>query len=306
MNYNDLVLNKDIWTIKEVITFSCDFLSKYLTSQSVRIDVELILAYVLGCNRIDLYLKYDQPLSVNERNKFKELLFKRALKEPVAYIIGKKFFWEDVFYINPSVMIPRDETEVLVENVLNYVKKNYKSDVKVNILDIGTGSGCVGISLAKNLENINVVAVDIDNQALEVAEFNARMLNVLDRMDFIVFDALNNQEWIKLNLKFDIIVSNPPYIPWYQKDKLSQEVVKYEPHIALFANDNGLAFYKSFAQNAPYVLKKQGGLFVEFGVDQNIDELSAIFLNTNYWNQNSINFYKDISKNYRVLQIHVK
>ena len=192
-------------TILEIINLSADFLIGKGVEDS-RINAELLLAHVLNCKRLDLYLKFDQPLKEEELAVYRELLKRRGRREPLQYIVGIVEFYGLEFKVNPSVLIPRPETEILVETVI----ENSNKDEQLKILDIGTGSGNIAVSISKHLVNSKIWGIDSSNEALKIADENSKINSVEDRTYYLQKNILNGFE---INEKdFDIIVSNPPYI----------------------------------------------------------------------------------------------
>lgn len=217
-------------------------------------------------SRVSLYTNFDRPLSLEERQKFKEILIRRGKGEPVAYILRKKEFFGLEFEVNEHVLIPRPDTEVLIEAVLEYEKAG--NEIK-SCIDLGTGSGCIAITLVKELKNLNYCeAWDISPASLEIANRNAIFHDVGDRVVFHLNDILHEDSWKDNAEKVDVIVSNPPYIAHSEKEVLSNSVKNFEPSIALFAEEDGLIFYKTIAQNGHKLLKTQGKLFLEIGYQQ--------------------------------------
>jgi len=219
----------EIWTIKKVLNWTIE----YFKSQSVpepRLSAELLLSHVLSCCRLDLYLNFNQMLNSKELAQFREYIKRRSRYEPVQYILGEYDFIGLKFKITPQVFIPRHETELLVENVLQEIKN--REDREVEILDVGTGSGNIAISLAHFCPECRVTAVDISESSIELARENAERLNV-KQIEFKALDA--RKELITLQKKFDFIVSNPPYVAEKDRDQLHPQVSRYEPERALFA-----------------------------------------------------------------------
>ena len=235
---------------------------------------EIILTHILNCRRIDLHV--DKPaLSKEQQRQFDEYKVRRAAGEPLQYILGSCNFFGLEFKVNPAVLVPRPETEILVEEALRRFKGNA-------ILDIGTGSGCIAVTLAKNLPHTRVTAVDVSADALTVARENAVTHGVADRIDFVQADILSavipvptfsrdNRE----SRTFDLIVSNPPYIPSAQISTLPKDVQK-EPCLALDGGEDGLTFYKSLIKYSPSLLRKGACLMMEFGDGQG-SAIRAIF-----------------------------
>lgn len=232
-------------------------------------DAGVLLCAVLNQDRTFLYAHGDYILSEGEKKRYLEFLDKRVHGMPLQYITGHQEFMSIDFAVTPDVLIPRHETEILVEMVIRYVEsKKPLMNEPLLILDMGTGSGCVAVSLARYIENCRVTAVDISNKALEVAKINAKRNKVFDRMDFLCGDlfAVFNPE--KPYVLFDAIVSNPPYIPSKDVESLQVEVRDCEPIGALDGGADGLDFYRALVQDAPGFLKPGGLLAFEAGYGQ--------------------------------------
>ena len=257
-------------TVLESITLSTEYL-KNKGIESPRINAELLLANILNCKRLNLYLLFDRPLTEEEVVKYRELLKRRSRFEPLQYIIGNVEFYGLDFYVNPTVLIPRQETELLVEAIINI----YKDSDPVNILDIGTGSGNIAVALAKNIVNSYVTAVDISEEALKTAKGNAVLNEVDNKIDFIYTDFIKEEEpgvdTDQTGIQFDIIVSNPPYISISDYETLRPELRNYEPKCALTDHDTGYLFYEVISSRAYKLLKQGGRLFFEVGKDQHAD-----------------------------------
>ena len=251
------------WTILKILKWTTSYFKSHHID-SPRLTGEILLAHVLGINRIDLYLRFDQPLSPLELGEFKTLIRRRVNREPVAYIIGSREFWGINFDVTPDVLIPRPETEFLVEEALKKIPTNPSS--LNHIFDIGTGSGAIIVSLAVNRPGHYFFASDISEKAVTIAVENARKNGLNDKIDFFVgelFSALHeNSE------KFDMILSNPPYIAGSQIAGLDPEVSKFEPLPALDGGADGLDIIRKIIQSAPGFLKQNGILMLEIGYDQ--------------------------------------
>ncbi|QQS38165.1 MAG: peptide chain release factor N(5)-glutamine methyltransferase [Ignavibacteriales bacterium] len=274
-------------TVLEAIKLSAQYLdSKGI--ESARINAELLLASVLKCKRLELYLSFDRPLSAEETSMYREFLRRRSIFEPLQYIIGSVEFYGLNFNVNKSVLIPRPETELMVELILEENKN--KSGLK--ILDIGTGSGNIAVSLAVSSTRFEVKAIDISKGALEVAKQNAIQNKVNDRIDFLLSDIKNYSDD---NLKYDIIVSNPPYISVQEFPELQKEL-KYEPSIALTDEADGLSFYVVICEKARNLLKSGGYLYFEIGQNQDLavkeimtsNSFSEIIFRKDYQNINRV------------------
>ena len=249
-------------TIKEILIKYSKELEEI--SSTPRLDVETLLQKVLGVDRLYILLNLDRVLSNDEEQLFNKFIEERLNNRPIAYIVANREFMGLDFYVQEGVLIPRPDTEILVEEVIELAKDKGK----VNILDIGTGSGAITVSLAKYLENAKVTSVDISDIALEIGKRNAMENNVVDRIDFIksdLFSALDK------NVKFDIIVSNPPYIKREVIETLDKQVKDFEPYNALEGGIDGLDFYRAITTQAKDFLKEGGILAYEVGHDQSED-----------------------------------
>jgi len=216
-------------------------------------EAELLFTEVLNCSRLDLHLDKNRVLHPDEISRISCALERRVRGEPLQYILGKTEFMGLNFKVTPDVLIPRPETEILVETVIGYVSSaSYK-----NILDIGTGSGCIAISLANKLPGVKITALDISHQALEIARQNAVLNNV--NINFIQSDLFENCQ-----LSYELIISNPPYVACEDINKLQREV-QYEPKNALDGGGDGLNFYRRIIAQAPAYLKEEGLLILEIG-----------------------------------------
>ena len=222
----------------------------------------IILEHILEKSSAFIFTHPQYELSNTEHTMFVEYINRRCKNEPLQYILGSQEFMGLNFIVNPSVLIPRQDTETLVETILD----NLPQRKKIVILDIGTGSGCIAISLAHFIKNSDIIALDISKKALEVARYNAYKNNVSDRVHFLesnLMDGLN-----KLNYKFDIIVSNPPYIPLDEMKSLSYDVSNFEPHTALYGGVDGLDFYRNIINDSPDFLNPNGLIAFEVGYNE--------------------------------------
>ncbi|SUZ62761.1 uncharacterized protein METZ01_LOCUS15615 [marine metagenome] len=247
------------WTILRMILWSAEYL-KNKGVETGRLDAEWLLAAALGVDRLQLYLKYDRPLSSEEREAFKPLLRRRAGREPLQYIIGRTGFRELELKTDPRVLIPRPETEVLVQEVLDWASAGAES-----VWDMGTGAGAVALSLAAEGTWTRVVATDVSPEALSVAADNAERYDLGGHVEFregSLFEPLEEGE------RFDVIVSNPPYIAEGEKGELQPEVRDWEPPEALFAGADGLDVIRQLVAGAPKHLLSGGLLALECGLGQ--------------------------------------
>jgi release factor glutamine methyltransferase len=227
-------------------------------SQYPRRDAELILAHVLGCDPTALLTHPERTLSTKETEQFETLLKRRLASEPVQYLTGTQEFFGLLFEVSPDVLIPRPETEHLVEAVL----ERFDRDANLRIVDVGTGSGAIAVALAHALPRSQVTAVDFSPKALEVARRNADRHAVMDRMSFLQSDLLAAAE----PTQFDVVVSNPPYVA--DGEVLEPQVASYEPRSALYAGPTGLEVYERLIPQASTILKPRGWLMMEIGYGQ--------------------------------------
>lgn len=250
------------WTILSLVLWSADYLASRGV-ESGRLDAEWLLASALGTERLQLYLKYDRPVGPEEREAFKQQLRRRACREPLQYILGRAAFRELELVADPRALIPRPETEVLVEEVLAWAKDR-KSGLGT-VMDIGTGTGAVSVSLAVEGVCEQIVATDISEGALEVARLNAQRHGVEALLDFrrgSLFEIVDAGE------AFDVIVSNPPYVATGERAGLQPEIRDWEPSEALFAGDDGLDVIQPLIAEAPEHLTDGGLLALEVGLGQ--------------------------------------
>jgi release factor glutamine methyltransferase len=228
---------------------------------SSRLDAEVLLAFCLGRGRLDFIKNPVEQVSEQEQLSFQKIVARRLALEPVAYITGRKEFWSFTLEVNSSVLIPRPDTEVLVEEALDICRQQHWS--KIKILDIGTGSGAIALSLASEIPQALLTATDIAAQPLAIAKKNALNLNLNARIEFREGDLFDPVDDL-----FEIIVSNPPYIAQEDYDSLPADVKNYEPAKALQAGPDGLDFYQKIIALAPGYLKKDGWLLLEIGALQ--------------------------------------
>ncbi|HEX37366.1 MAG TPA: peptide chain release factor N(5)-glutamine methyltransferase [Candidatus Cloacimonetes bacterium] len=254
------------WTVKDVLFWTSDYFTEKEIS-SPHLNAELLIAHVLDCSRLDLYLKYDKPLSDAERETIKNLIKKRITHYPLQYILGEVEFYGNALKVEEGVLIPRPETELLIDSVLTYIKENARSEWK--LLDIGTGSGNIPISLSialsKSNVNINITASDISEKSLSIAQKNSEIYD-LKNITFIQSNLFDN-----INGNFNCIISNPPYISEQEFPNLPVEIKDFEPKLALLAQHNGLEFYDKILQDVGKHLDKDGVIFFEIGASQKQD-----------------------------------
>jgi release factor glutamine methyltransferase len=254
------VSTEQSWTIGRLLDWTTQFFQQK-GSESPRLDSEVLLAHALGCKRIDLYTRHTEEAPAQGRQRFRELVRQRIEGCPVAYLVGHKEFFSLEFEVNRAVLIPRPDTECVVVECLRLAK-----DVtEPTLLDIGTGSGCLAIAIAKHHKTAQVTAIDISPEALAVASRNAARHGVAERIRFLQGDLFAP---IPAGERFDFILSNPPYIPHDDIAKLPPGVRDYEPHVALDGGADGFAVFDRLIAEAPAHLKPDGYLLLEIGSPQ--------------------------------------
>jgi release factor glutamine methyltransferase len=248
-------------TITDLLSKSAAWL-KEKGSTSPRLDAELLLAEVLGMNRVELYVNFEQPLNTSEVSSYREFIRRRG--EPVAYILGRGFFHNHELRLNSSVLIPRPETEHVVDAALDFLMEGEWPQAPA-VLDLGTGSGAIAISLATGFPEAAIIASDASAEALELARQNAAAAGVGPRISFVQSDMFDELDPVDT---FDLIVSNPPYVSKDEWAALPRDVRDYEPREALYGGEDGLDYYRLLAGQAPQLLKPRGGLILEIGAGQ--------------------------------------
>jgi release factor glutamine methyltransferase len=254
---------EETWTILKLIQWTTQYFSRKGIAQP-RTDAEVLLSHVLSTERIQLYLHFDQPLQERELAVFREAVRRRAAHEPLQYITGRQEFWSLELEVSPSVLIPRPETELLVEKALALLKDD--SGASPWVLDLGTGSGAIAVALAHEHPGVRVLATDISTAAIAVAQRNARRHDVADRVHLVVMDLC--QALALGDPNFDLIVSNPPYIASSDIPGLAPEIAYFEPRNALDGGLQGLDVIQHIMDQAHGCLKPSGSLLVEIGQDQ--------------------------------------
>jgi len=296
---NQTRLRPPEWTIIKLVQWATAYFDNH-DIDSPRATAEILLAHVLNIRRIDLYLRYDQPLIPAELEHFKALIKRRLKREPVAYILGSKEFWSMDLRVTGDVLIPRPETECLVEKALELLAPDSRPESKL-ILELGTGCGAVILALASENLRHSYWATDISINAIRVARQNARLNDLEEKVHFI------NGDWFApLRSKpgaFDLIVSNPPYIKSGDLARLQPEIYKYEPLMALDGGADGLNSLRHIIQTAYFFLKPGGVIMLEIGHDQKAP-LNRIIAECGQYEK--VNFYQDYSGYDRILQMKKK
>jgi len=250
-------MSDDVWTVGRLLTWTTDWLTTK-GSESARLDAEVLLAHVRGCQRILLYTAFDTPVSDAERARFRELVKRRGEGEPVAYLVGNREFFSLPFAVSPAVLVPRPETEGLVVRVIDLCKPLPAA----RIIDVGTGSGAIAVTLAKHLPRARLAATDISPTALALARENAARHGVAERIEFLECDLLSAPQAAG---PWDVIVSNPPYVRDDEFDGLPRDVRLHEPRGALVAGPTGVEVVARLAADAVDALAAGGWLVVEIG-----------------------------------------
>ena len=254
-----------VWTVRELMKSAMEHLQRK-GFEDARLNVELLLAHALDLQRIQLYLHFDKPLTPEELKQFRTLYERRLKREPVQYIIGSTSFMGLHFAVDSRVLIPRPETETLIEQTMLLCQR-YPNDAPIHVLEVGTGSGNIAVSLAKYIKHAHVTAIDVSKEALIVAEENARMNSVDSQIQFLLIDVFDRVEDISRE-RFDLIVSNPPYVPKDEWEQLQTEVRDFEPSVALTDGKDGFEFYHRLIGIIADILKPGGGIMLEVGFNQ--------------------------------------
>lgn len=256
-------MNERIWTIGRILKWT----EGYFTEKGIespRLDAEVLLAHVLKKQRIYLYVHFDEPLQPEELAAYREMIKKRVMHVPVAYILGEREFMGLTFKVTEDTLIPRPDTEILVQAAVDRLKARAADDTSLQIADIGTGTGAICLSVLHYLPQVKAETVDISPAARAVAEENAARLGLADRIVFHTGDLLAPLA----GRTFAAILSNPPYIPEKDIETLAPEVRTKEPHTALSGGADGLDFYRRLAAEAPKMLEPSGFLAFEVGIHQ--------------------------------------
>ena len=246
------------------------------------LDTELILSKSLNKSKEELLINLEQNINKKRLTEFNKYLIRRSKKEPIAYLLEEKEFWSKKFFVNKNTLIPRPETELLVEKIVNIFNKK-----RITILDIGTGTGCIIISILSELKNSTGTAIDISTKAIEAAKKNARKFKLSDRIKFLnkTFEDLCEK-------KFDLIVSNPPYIKRSDIKNLSEDIKKFEPRMALDGGNDGLDLIKKVIYKSKKILKINGMLALEIGNEQ-IKRVSKLLIDNKFRIKCVIKDYKN-------------
>ena len=253
-----------VWTIADILAWTADFFQLH-GIESPRLDAEVLLAAVLGRDRMYLYVHFDEPLEPEELALFRSYVKERAAHVPLAYVLGRREFMGLEFRVTRDTLIPRPDTEILVQCAVDFLCARLEAGATAcTIADIGTGTGAIALSTLRYTEGTRADAVDISSAAAAVARDNAEMLGLTERVEVHVGDLLAPLA----GRRYDMILSNPPYIPTADIATLMPEVRAYEPHLALDGGADGLNIYRRLMSEAPALLKDGGAIAVEVGIDE--------------------------------------
>lgn len=278
------------YRVKDILEKTADHLRGREFVDNPRFEAELLLAHILKLNRIDLYLKFDQPLQDIELSQMRELLKRRASGEPMAYLLGYRGFYKDDFIVTEHTLVPRPETELLVEKAAEIISQ-MPQDTALSLCDLGTGSGAIGLSLAAEFEHLNVHLVDVSPEALEVAKKNTTKMGLESR---VTVKCCEVGAETQMGQKFNLIVGNPPYIA-ENDTSVEPWVREYEPAVALFSANGGLHCLQAWAKMATLNLLPGGWLMLEHGYQQG-EYLEGVLKELGYKNIQKI---YDLSKHWR-------
>ncbi|MBN4058935.1 peptide chain release factor N(5)-glutamine methyltransferase [bacterium AH-315-J04] len=267
------------WTVSRLLTWTMEHLAQRDVDEP-RLAAEVLLAHAMKCRRIDLYVKFETVPEKDEMDQFRGWVKRAAGHEPIAYLVGEKEFFSLAFHVSSDVLIPRPETESLVELVIDHCTN--KAIESPKLLDVGTGSGCITVALLTQLPKALAVASDISPEALAIAQQNATRHKVDDRTTFVEADGLDLPKSIVPDEGFDVIVSNPPYVSADDFQTLDSCVKDYEPRQALTDENDGLSYYTLLANDAPSMMAKGGWLVVEIGDGQR-EAATEAMLGTGNW-----------------------
>ncbi len=251
----------EIWTLSRILTWSCETLEDAGDSNP-RLSSEWLICSVMGLSRFQLYTNFDKPISESELACMRSSIQRRAAGEPLQYITGQMPFRHIVLSCEPGVLIPRPETEILVDKALEFIDESHKChpDEDVNVIEVGVGTGCISCSIAYERKYVQVLATDISPIAAKLARRNVETLELCDKVSIIECDLLAG---VSSDFKADVLVSNPPYVPTHVIDEIDAEVSAHEPHLALDGGEDGMDIFRRLVQDAPGVLKPKGAVVIE-------------------------------------------
>ena len=266
---------------------ACKELKKNKISSAL-LDSELLLSKVINKDRRFILLNLDKELNQRDQDSFKNLIIKRSKGKPLAHLTGTKSFWKYDFKINEKILIPRPDSEIIIEEVLDI----YKNKNNLNFLEVGIGSGCISLSILKEKKSFLATGIDLSQDCIKISRLNANKLGVDNRIKLLKSDVDN-----LIFHKYDLIISNPPYIKKFDLDKLSREVINYEPKLALDGGLEGLSVIRKVIKKSSELIKTHGKLILEIGYDQRESVKKMLNENNFYINQ----VKKDLAKNDRCI-----
>ena len=256
--------------------------------RSALLDSELLLSKVIKKDREFVLLNLEKKLDQNDQKSFKDLIIKRSKGKPLAYLTGVKSFWNYDFKVNEKVLIPRPDSEIIIEQVLDI----YKNKNSLNFLEVGIGSGCLSISILKEKKSFLATGIDLCQDCIKISRLNANKLGVDNRIKLLKSDVDN-----LIFRKYDLIISNPPYIKKFDLNKLNREVKNYEPNLALDGGLEGLSVIRKVIKKASELIKIGGKLILEIGYDQR-EPVKKMLINNNFYIDRIL---KDLAKNDRCI-----
>ena len=273
------------------ILFAINQANKFLSSKGIissRLDCEILMSKVTQTTRNYILLNLNKDLTKKEVVHFKNLIEQRAKKKPIAYIIGKKEFWKNEFYVSKDVLIPRPDTELIVHKVLEITKKR----TNLNILDIGVGSGCIILSILKDNIKLKGTGIDISKKSIDICRINSNNLGIFNRLKLFKSDIDNFKYG-----KYDLIISNPPYIKKFDLKNLDKDVIGFEPKLALDGGLDGLSGIRKVINNSTKLIKRKGALVLEIGFDQ-ADKVKEILKKNGFYIKEVL---RDLANNNRCI-----
>ncbi len=285
-------LSKD-WRIIDLVNWGKEYFhSKGF--ENPRKEIEWLLCDLLSLSRVELYLHFEKLVNQTTLHNLRKWIKRRLKGEPLQYITGKTDFFDSTILLHTSALIPRLETELLVEITIDLAKKNQTE----SILDIGTGTGCIAIALALKLNNCAIEAVDTSQQVLDLAKENTKLNNVTKNITYTKLDILNDT----ICNKYDIVVSNPPYVSRQDYEMLPKEIKNYEPKDALTDMDDGLKFYRRFTEIGKQIVNQDGYIVIELGGNEHAQKVKQLFERNNF---SEISLFKDYNGDFRVMTVKI-
>lgn len=282
-----------MWTIQKLLNWITEYLTKH-SVDSPRLSAELVLCHILGLQRIELYTLHDHVVTQPQLGRLHELVKRASEHEPIAYLVGRCEFYSMSLKVNPDCLIPRPETELMVEKAIDFLRKRKGPQ---SVLDLCTGSGCIAAAVAKNAQNTHLIATDISDTALAVAAENIKKHGLESQVTLLCGDLFDPVMTGLDESRFDLIVSNPPYVSQAEYEKLQPNVRDHEPKEALYGGRDGLDLYRRIIEKCGDFLKSDGALILEIGYAQG-PAVKELLENTGLFAD--ITLLKDLSQNDRI------